>query len=63
MYVFLFKGKNLYKLKELYTSISTLAQNLGLTLLNDEFVLQIRNIGLGIQVSHIRRTWARKEGM
>ena len=30
-------------LKELYTSISTLAQKLVLTLLNDEFVLEILN--------------------
>ena len=29
-------------LKELYTSISTLAQKLGLTLLNDEFVSKFR---------------------
>jgi hypothetical protein len=43
MYVFLFKGKNLYKLKELYTSISTLAQNLVLTFLNNKFILKILN--------------------
>ena len=31
-------------LKELYTSISTLAQKLVLTLLNNEFILKIPNV-------------------
>ena len=40
-----FRGKydNPYYLKELYTSISTLAQTLVLTLLNNEFILKILN--------------------
>ena len=34
--------KRLFNLKELYTSISTLAQKLVLTLLNNEFILKIQ---------------------